>query len=318
MARSDKVVCIFGGTGFLGHYITQELARAGYRIKIATRHPESAYDLKVYGSVGQIAPYPCDYKDESIERAVKGSDIVINLIGILAEKKRGGFHKAHAHIPEVIAKACTANKVHKFLHVSALGIDDNKSKYAQTKREGEAKIKQAYPAVTIFRPSLIFGPGDAFFNRFAKLSTYLPALPLIGGGKTRFQPVYAGDIADAALKVVSEPSKNYESKTFALGGPDVVTFKQIYEILLNTINRERALVPVPWFMAKIQGAVLGMLPNPPLTVDQVKSLLTDNIVMGICKTFDDLGITPTAMKLILPRYLATFRRGGRFASIKTT
>lgn len=309
----DEIVTIFGGTGFLGHVITQELARAGYRIKIVTRHPETAYDLKLYGAVGQICPVYCDFKaDNAIEQAVQGSDYVVNLIGILFEKKKNAFKRTHTDIPEEIAKICTAQKIKKFIHISALGVEESKSKYAKTKLDGEQAVRVQYPAATILRPSVVFGAGDSFFNMFAKLATFFPALPLIGGGKTKFQPVYVGDIADAVVNLLNNKIDG-KGKVFELGGPDIVTFKEIYEILLKETNRKRFLVPLPVPIAKIQATFMGLLPKPPLTVDQVKSLETDNVVGDNALTFNDLKITPTAMSVILPQYLSTYRRGGPFS-----
>jgi len=316
--KSDKIVGIFGGTGFLGHNITQILAQEGYRVKIITRHPESAYDLKLFGAVGQIIPSFCDYKtEESIENAVNGCDFVVNLIGILFEKNKHGFKHAHVDIPEMIAKACRKKDVQRFVHVSALACDkgdaNTKSKYATSKFEGEQAISNAFEGVTILRPSVVFGPDDSFFNMFAKLSTFLPALPLIGGGKTKFQPVYVGDVAEAVKNVLTEPQNTAAGHIYELGGPDIVTFKEIYEILLKETNRTRALINIPWGIAKIQGAFMSVLPKPPLTLDQVKSLKTDNIIDGDEKTLRDLGIEPTAMDVVLPKYLSTFKRGGRFS-----
>ncbi len=314
----NKTICIFGGSGFLGKNITQELARAGYRIKIATRIPESAYELKTYGTVGQIVACQCNYNDpESIDKIIKGCDGVINLVGILFEKGKNNFKRAHVDIPSLIAQSCVDSDVQKFIHVSALGINSSISKYAKSKLEGEKAIKEIYPNATFLRPSVIFGAGDSFFNMFAKLATFLPALPLIGGGKTKFQPVYVGDIADATIKILARPDDEYEGRTYHLGGPDVVSFKEIYEILLKEINRDRKLVNVPWPIAKLQGAFIGLLPKPPLTLDQVRSLKKDNIVKEGARGFEDLQITPTAMETILPLYLACYKRGGRFCDKKT-
>ncbi|MEM8833597.1 MAG: complex I NDUFA9 subunit family protein [Pseudomonadota bacterium] len=319
MTQDDKIIGVFGGTGFLGHAIINDLARAGFRVKVMTRHPESCYELKPYGNVGQIVPYFCNYKEEgAIDKAIEGCDAVINLIGILFEKGKNSFEKAHVRIPEEIAKACKKHKVERLLHVSALGIDENKSKYAQTKLKGEEAIKEAFPSVTIFRPSVVFGPDDSFFNMFAQLSTLLPALPLIGGGKTKFQPVYVGDIAEAALKVMQDTSDGHAGKIYEMGGPDIVTFKEIYEILLKETDRKRALIPVPWPIATLKGKVMSILPKPPLTGDQVKSLRHDNILSGKYQEFSDLGMTPTPMDVILPQYLSTYRRGGRFADKKAS
>jgi NADH dehydrogenase len=314
----NKTICIFGGSGFLGKNIIQELARAGYRIKIATRIPESAYELKTYGTVGQIVACQCNYNDsKSIDKIISGCDGVINLVGILFEKGKNNFKRAHIDIPAVIAQSCKDHDVEKFIHVSALGINSSVSKYAKSKLEGEKVIKDIFPNVTFLRPSVIFGAGDSFFNMFAKLSAFLPALPLIGGGKTKFQPVYVGDVAEAAIKILMRSDDEYEARTYHLGGPDVVSFKEIYEILLKETNRERKLLNIPWPIARIQGTILGLLPKPPLTLDQVRSLKKDNIVKEGERGFDDLGISPTAMETILPLYLACYKRGGRFSNKKT-
>jgi len=318
MYQRNKTICIFGGSGFLGRFVTEALSDAGYRLKIATRYPESVYDLKPYGSVGQIAAVACDYKDdESLKRAIEGSDAVINLVGILFEKGKNSFQRVHTELPERIAKICAEQKIKKFVHVSALGIDESQSNYAKSKLAGEKAIHEQFPAATILRPSVVFGPGDGFFNMFAKLSTVLPALPLIGGGHTKFQPVYAGDIAQAILKIINEPSRKDEGQTYHLGGPEIVTFKEIYEILFAQTNRKRALIPLPFPLAKIQGAVMGVMPKPMITLDQVRSLQYDNIVKDGADGFEALGIQPKAMASILPDYLACYKKGGRFGHKKT-
>jgi NADH dehydrogenase len=318
MKQKDKIITIFGGAGFIGQHIVQELAREGYRLKIITRVPESAYELKTYGTVGQIVACTCNFNDDkAINDAVKGSFAVINLIGILFQKRKNSFKKAHIEIPEKISKACKKENVQKFIHVSALGIDKGQSKYAKSKREGEKLVRATFSKATILRPSVVFGAGDNFFNMFARLSTFLPALPLIGGGKTKFQPVFVGDIAEAVRNIVIEESSKYEGNIYQLGGPEVVTFKEIYERLLKEVNRQRALVSIPWTVARIQGTFLGLMPKPLLTADQVRSLKTDNIIEEPAKKLEDLGVIPTAMAAVLPRYLACYKRGGRFANKKT-
>ncbi|MEM6810857.1 MAG: complex I NDUFA9 subunit family protein [Pseudomonadota bacterium] len=319
MITDSKIVCVFGGTGFLGQAIVDDLAEAGFRVKIATRNPESAYELKVHGNVGQIASAYCDYRDEqSIDQAIEGCDFVINLIGILFEKGKNSFTHAHVDIPTQIAKSCTKHKVQKLIHVSALGIDENQSKYAKSKLKGEVAIKENFPDVTIFRPSIIFGPDDSFFNLFARLSSILPALPLIGGGQTKFQPIYVGDIAKATIATLLEPSDKFKGEVIEMGGPDIVSFKEIYEILLEQTKRKRLLLPLPFPIATLQGKVMGLLPQPPLTADQVTSLKFDNVISGQYKTIDDIGLNPTPMSVILPTYLKTYRKGGRFAEKNDT
>lgn len=315
--QKTKTACIFGGTGFLGRYITQELAKRGYRIKIATRMPESAYDVKLFGNVGQIVPYQCDYHNaDSINQAVSGCDVVINLVGILFEKGKNKFQRIHTELPEAIAKACAERSVDRFIHVSALGVDQSQSRYAASKKAGEERVLKAFPNATILRPSVVFGSGDSFFNMFARLSTLLPALPLIGGGHTKFQPVYVGDIADAIGLVADDMTGAYEGETYALGGLEILSFKEVYERIFTETGRSTALVPVPWFIAKIQGMVFGLLPKPLLTVDQVRSLKTDNVVPEGAKGFSDLGIEPTPIDSVLPDYLSCYKKGGRFADKK--
>jgi len=312
--NQNKTVCIFGGTGFLGKFITQSLCRAGYRVKIATRLPESVYDLKPYGAVGQVVGYRCDYNSqESITQAINGCDAVINLVGILFEKKKNSFHRIHAQLPEQIAQACAKEKITKFIHVSAMGIDQSQSKYAASKLEGEQRVRAAMPNSVILRPSVVFGPGDGFFNLFAKLSLFLPVLPLIGGGHTKFQPVYAGDIAQAITNIITNHSDQYDGKTYALGGSEIMTFKEIYQMIFDITKRPRPLVPLPFFIAKIQGAIFSMMPKPLLTMDQVVSLQSDNIIQDGDLTFTDLGITPMTVGSIVPDYLSCYKRGGRFA-----
>jgi NADH dehydrogenase len=317
MSHRDKIVTIFGGAGFIGSHIAQDLAREGFRLKIITRAPESAYELKTYGSVGQIVATSCDFSDEkSIQQTVKGSYAVINLIGILYEKRKNKFKKVHTEIPAAIAKACQKENVKKFIHISALGVDKGGSKYARSKREGEAAVKEAYKNVTILRPSVVFGPGDSFFNMFAKLAIFLPVLPLIGGGKTKFQPVYVGDIAEAIRNIVVDYGDEYQGRTYQLGGPEVVSFKEIYQRLFKVINREPALISLPWWLASLQGALMSLLPKPPLTADQVRSLKVDNVVAPEALTLTDLGVNPTPMSGVLPQYLACYKKGGRFGDKK--
>lgn len=322
MALSNKVATIFGGTGFIGQHIVWELARQDYTVKIATRTPEKAYFLRPAGVVGQIVPVKYDPNDpESIAGVVKGSDFVVNCVGLLAEKGKATFQKAHVDLPSHIARACAAEKrVSRFVHISALGVEKSQSKYAKTKLAGEKALMEHYPKATILRPSIVFGPEDGFFNMFATMACFLPALPLIGGGKTKFQPVFVGDVADAAIQAIEIPAvgeKNPRGKIFELGGPEILSFKELLERVFRHINRKRFLVPLPWSLAKLQAGVMSILPNPPLTPDQVVSLKTDNIVGDDARTLKELGITPTGMSLILPTYLNRYRPGGRGNIIQT-
>lgn len=315
MTLQKKTAVIFGATGFIGRQITRELAELGVRIKVATRIPERAYFLRPFGDVGQIVPIACDYSQESISDIIKGCDYVVNTIGILFEKKKNSFQKAHVEIPKRIATASKEQNVERFVHISALACERGTSKYAHTKLAGEQEILQIFPEATILRPSVVFGEDDSFFNMFAEMSSYLPFLPLIGGGKTKFEPVYVGDVADAAIYALQ--NNNAKGHIYELCGPDRVSFKEIYEILMEETKRKRALVPLPIPFAKFQAFFMQVLPKPPLTPDQVESLKTDNVKNDDALTLEDMNINPTAMKLILPEYLERYRPGGRFAYQKT-
>jgi uncharacterized protein YbjT (DUF2867 family) len=316
MTQNYKTACIFGGTGFIGRQIVRELAAKKYRIKVATRIPESAYFLKPCGDVGQITPYLCNYNDEkSIQDAISGCDVVVNTVGILTSNGKNTFPKIHTELPERIAQACKKEKVETFVHLSALGVDQSRSHYAVSKREGEEAVLKAFKNTTILRPSIVFGEDDDFFNRFASMAQISPILPLIGGGHTKFQPVFVGDIADAVMACIK--NKETQGQTYHLGGPDILTFKQLFEKMFEYTHAPRALVKIPFPIAKIKGLFLSLLPNPPLTADQVESLKTDNIVPENVKTFDDLKITPNSLDTILPTYLGLYKPGGRFADTKT-
>ncbi|MBI1302105.1 MAG: NAD-dependent epimerase/dehydratase family protein [Alphaproteobacteria bacterium] len=311
-----RVATVFGGTGFIGRQIVRELAKKDIIVKVASRIPESAYFLKPCGAVGQVVPLRCDYRDAaSIREAVKGSDYVVNCVGILHERgKKRTFQQAHIDVPAMIARACDSEKVVRFVHISALGCDTSNSKYAKSKLEGEKAVLTNFPSATILRPSVVFGPDDDFFNMFAELARFLPALPLIGGGKTKFQPIYVGDVADAAIKVLLKTGKSYAGKIYHLGGPDVVTFREIFELLFKYTGRRRSLVSLPFSVAKIEAFFLNMMPTPLLTPDQVESLKTDNIVAEGCLDIKMFEIKPKSLDLILPTYLERYRSGGRFGT----
>ncbi|MBL4803907.1 MAG: complex I NDUFA9 subunit family protein [Alphaproteobacteria bacterium] len=312
---NNKTACIFGGTGFIGRQIVRELAKRGVTIKVATRVPERAYFLRPAGVVGQVVPVRCDYNDaDSIKKAVKGCDYVVNCIGVLYEKGGQTFQHAHVDIPARIAGACAKNNVKSFVHISALGVNDSLAKYAKSKLDGEKAVKANFPDVTILRPSVVFGEDDDFFNRFAEMARFAPALPLIGGGVTQFQPVFVGDIADAAIKALQDPET--KGKTYCLGGPEKVSFKEIYQRLFEYTGRKRFLVTLSYPLAKIQARLLSLLPVPPLTPDQVELLKTDNTVSPDSEGFTELGIQPTGMDLVLPHYLETYRPGGRYTVFK--
>lgn len=310
-----KYACIFGGTGFIGRQITRELARLGYIIKVATRVPERAFFLKTCGNVGQVVPFACTYGDEeSIRQAVRGCDLVVNCVGILYEKGRNTFPAIHTELPRMIAKACRVEKVERFVHLSALGCEDASSKYGKSKYAGEQAVFENFSKATILRPSVVFGAEDEFFNMFARLSVILPFLPLIGGGYTKFQPVFVGDVADAV--VAANRILGTQGKVYELGGPDILSFGQIFDKLFHYTGRKKILLPLPWAIASLQGKLMGLMPKPLLTGDQVESLKSDNVVTGQYPTFKDLDIDPVALDAILPTYLSRYRPGGRFGDKK--
>ena len=311
---SDRVVTVFGGSGFIGRYVVQRLARTGVRVNVAVRHVERAKFLKTMGNVGQITPVACDITAAaSVARAVQGADAVVNLVGILYPSGHGhGFDAVHHQAAGAIAEAAKAAGARALVQISAIGADaESDSAYARSKAAGEAAVRAAFPEATILRPSIVFGPEDSFFNRFAAMARLSPALPLIGGGHTLFQPVYVGDVADAVLRALSDPGT--QGKTYELGGPKTYSFKALMELMLATIGRRRLLVPVPFGIAEIQGAVLQLLPVPPLTRDQVALLKRDNVVAEGALTLADLGIEPTTLEVILPAYMERFRRDGHYS-----
>lgn len=310
MSYRYRVATVFGGSGFIGRHLIQRLAKTGTIIRVATRHPSQAGFLKPMGSVGQIVPIATDITDDdSVALAVAGADIVINLIGILHESGRYNFETVHAEAPGRIARLSKAAGVERLLHLSALGADaDSASAYARSKAAGEKAVRTAFPAATILRPSVVFGPEDRFFNLFGWLAGLSPVLPLYGGGRTRFQPVYVGDVAAAIMAALEDPAA--AGKTYELGGPRVYTFKELLQLVAAEIHRKRLLVPVPWKLAEMHGSMLGMLPKPLLTRDQVELLKVDNVVAPNALTLKNLGVTPTAAEIIVPSYLARFRPGG--------
>lgn len=321
MTIKRKIVTIFGGSGFIGRHVVRYLAAEGYAVKVASRIPEAAHFLKTNGAVGQIVPVPCDYTDPaSLREAIAGADIVINCVGILYQTRRNGFRRIHAELPGMIAEAAARENVARFVHISALGAGRGRAQYAQTKKVGEDAVLAACPWATILRPSVVFGPEDNFFNMFARLSRFAPVMPLIGGGKTKFQPVYVGDVAHAVMAAVMLPpfgEADPRGKVYELGGPEIVDFREIYRMLFKFTNRRRRLVRVPFWLMKVKAFFLSLLPRPLLTPDQVESLKTDNVVSPDALTLAHLGIAPTGMGLILPSYLEAYRTGGRFADKKT-
>ena len=316
MAHRDptyRVATVFGGAGFIGRHLVRQLAQRDWRVRVASRNPKRALFLKPSGAVGQIAPiYANIHDDASVAAAVRDSDYVINLIGILYESGRETFQAVHADAAGRIAQAARDAGAQRFIQVSAIGASDqSEARYAQTKAAGEAAVLDAFPEASILRPSVIFGPEDNFFNQFGEMARMSPFLPLIGGGRTRFQPVYVGDVADAVMACLDDPAT--KGRVYELGGPQVYSFKEILQIVMRETRRRRLLLTLPWGMANLQARVFQMLPKPLLTVDQVTLLKTDNVASGDLPTLADLGIEPTTVEVIVPTYLWRFRPGGRFA-----
>ena len=313
--NSDTLITVFGGSGFLGRHVVRALAKRRYRIRAAVRRPELAGHLQPLGTVGQIHTVQANLRyPRSVEAAVRDASVVINLVGILFERGRQNFDSVQQYGAEQVALAASAFGA-RVIHVSAIGADENSpSAYAQSKAKGEQAVFAAAPNATVIRPSILFGPEDGFFNRFAAMARMMPALPLVGGGQTKFQPVFVGDVAEAIADLVEQKSGG--GKTYEFGGPEVRTFRELMEYVLATTERSRLLLPVPFWLAKLQGYFLQFLPNPPLTPDQVDMLKVDNVVSEASirdgLTLQGLGLTPTSYEAIVPSYLWRFRKTGQF------
>lgn len=315
---------VFGGSGFVGRYTVTALAKQGWRIRAAVRRPDLAGFLQTAGFVGQIAPVQANVRyPESVARALVGAKVAVNAVGILASGGKQTFKAVHVDGPRAIARAAKAAGVRHFVHVSAIGADANSSsRYARTKAEGEAAVLEEFPEAIIIRPSVIFGPEDQFFNRFAAMARIAPLLPLIGGGRTRFQPVFVADVAaaiTAAAGGAGKPGTIYEA-----GGPDVLSFKEILELTQEWTGRERGYLHLPFWLAKVQAALTWPLPNAmrPITLDQVRLLQHDNVVSAAAKeegrTLTALGVSaPIGVAAVVPTYLERFRARGQFASYRT-
>ncbi|MGO9174164.1 MAG: complex I NDUFA9 subunit family protein [Rhodomicrobium sp.] len=315
---SNTVVTVFGGSGFLGRYVVQALARAGCRIKVAVRRPDLALHLQPLGSVGQIALIQANVRDErSVQDAMRGADAAVNLVGILQQSGRQKFRAIHADAAERIAKAAEGHGLRALVHVSAIGADRiSPSMYARTKGEGEARVHAAFPEAVIVRPSLLFGPEDNFFNRFGWLSRFAPVMPLIGG-KTRMQPVYAGDVALAITAALS--GRAIEGAAYELGGPVTYTFRELLRKTCEWTEHPRPLFPIPFWIAKIPAFFMQILPGAPVTVDQIRLLERDNVVSAEAvrdqRTLAGLGIgEPRSVEAIVPSYLQRYRPRGEFST----
>jgi len=312
MQNNQKIIGIFGAGGFLGKHLMRQLTKLNYRVKVATRNPYLKGYLKPLGNPGQIELFKTNiFNPEDVKQILKNCDLAINLVGILYETRKQKFNQIHAQFPNILSKLCNELAVKKLIHVSALGVKEgHPSQYMQSKLQGEKNIQDTFKQSVILRPSVVFGPEDKFFNTFASIAQFSPALPLIGGGKVKFSPIYVGDVARAIVKVLK--INNSEPKIYELGGPKNYSFKELMEILLIEIKKKRFLIPIPFGMAKFQSYFLQMMSNPLLTPDQVEMLKYNNIVSGDYPTLKDLGITGTTIQSILPKYIYRFRTGGQF------
>ncbi len=314
--QAGRRVTVFGGSGFVGRYVVKRLAQRGCVVRVCVRDTVAASFLKPMGNVGQIVPMRVSLAsdDAALRVAVEGADAVVNLVGILAEGGAQTFQALQAEGPGRLAKAAAEAGVAKFVQVSALGADANsKAAYARSKAAGEAGVRAAFPNATIFRPSIVIGPEDGFFNRFAQMANWMPGLPLIGGGQTRFQPVYVGDLADGIVAALDAPDA--AGKTYEAVGPRAYTFEALMVYLLDQIGKHRGLIPLPWKLAEIQGSILEKLPIKLLTRDQVEMLKTDNVGTG-APGLEALGVKVHAMEAVAPTWLAAYRKGGRFGAAK--
>jgi NADH dehydrogenase len=314
----ETLVTVFGGSGFLGRHVVRALAKLGYRVRVAVRRPELAGFLQPLGSVGQIHAMQANVRHPaSVEAAAREADVVINLVGILFERGRQTFDAVQSTGAETVALAA-ASVGARMIQVSAIGADESApSRYARSKALGEKLVLSAAPSAVILRPSVLFGPEDDFFNKFAAIARFSPALPLVGGGHTRFQPIFAGDVASAIVAAIEGHAKDGE--IYEVGGPEVYSFKELMQFMLTTIGRQRLLIPIPFALAKFQAGLLQLMPKPLLTPDQVELLRGDAVVSDEAKregrTLEALGIEPLAMAAVVPSYLWRFRKTGQFKGV---
>ncbi len=325
---ADDLIVVFGGSGFIGRHVIKALARRGFRVRAPMRRPHLGQELRVLGDVGQIHLMQANARfPESIARAMEDATGVVNLLGVLHEQGKQTFQAIHVDATVAIAEAAKASGVTRFVQVSAIGADPaSKSAYGRTKGEAEAALRQRIPTATILRPSIVFGAEDSFFNRFAEMAKFAPALPLIGGGKSKFQPVHVQDVADAVVAALTRPEA--AGRTYELGGPRTYTFRELLDFILLTIDRKRPYAPLPFFLAEAMGGAMASTLNaipvmaPPLTGDQVRMLKQDNVV-GISGekgvgTIADLGVAPLeSIESIVPTYLWRFRPYGQFQTRQT-
>ena len=313
---TTKLVTVFGGSGFVGRYLVRALAKRGWRVRVAVRRPDLVGHLQPMGTVGQIHPVQANVRHRpSVEAAVASADVVVNLVGILAEGGRQTFQTVQEEGAQAVAHAARAAGVGRFVQMSAIGADHNSaSAYARTKAAGELAAREAYPDAIVVRPSIVFGKEDQFFNRFASMARFSPVLPVVGPD-TRFQPVYSGDVGDFTAAAVDGTVP--AGATYELGGPDTMSFRELMVLMLAYTRQRRRIIAIPFGTAKLQAKALSFLPNAPLTEDQVELLRSDNVVSDKAiaegRTFAAAGMVPHSLDSILPTYLWTYRRGGQFA-----
>lgn len=312
----SKLVTVFGGSGFVGRYLVRSLARRGWRVRVAVRRPDLVGHLQPMGMVGQIHAVQANVRhEESVRAAVAHADAVVNLVGILAEGGKQTFESVQEKGAALVARAASEAGITRFVQMSAIGADpDSASAYGRTKAAGEAAAREAIPGAVVVRPSIVFGAEDQFFNRFATMAKISPVLPLVGAD-TRFQPVYVGDVGD--FVAAATDGEVEEARIYELGGPDVKTFRELMQMMLKITRQKRMLVSLPFGLARTQAKILSILPNPPLTPDQVELLKSDNVVSEAAeregRTLAAAGIEPRGLDSILPTYLWTYRKGGQFA-----
>jgi len=304
-----SVATVFGGSGFIGRYVVKRLAHRGYVVRAAVRDTEAALFLKPMGAVGQIVPLYADVRNEAtVRRAVEGAELVVNLVGILAESRAGDFQAMHTDGAGRIASHSAAAGVSRLAHLSAIGADTaSPSRYGATKGAGEVAVQAGFPGATILRPSIVFGPEDGFFNRFAAMGRLLPFMPVISGA-TQMQPVYVGDVADAVMAALARADA--VGATYELGGPRVWTFREILAYILKVTHRNKRLIEIPMGLARLQARVMELVPGKPLTRDQLLMLARDNVVSPGMPGLAELGLVPTPVELVAPNYLRRFQPGG--------
>jgi NADH dehydrogenase len=320
----DRLVTIYGGSGFIGRYIARRMAKEGWRVRVAVRRPNEALFVRPYGTVGQVEPVFCNIRDDaSVAAVMTGAHAVVNCVGILAESGKNRFGAVQAEGAGRVARIAAQQGVERLVQISAIGADPaSSSEYSRTKAAGEAAVLAAFPAAVILRPSIVFGQEDQFFNRFAAMSRLGPILPVVGA-ETKFQPVYVDNVAEAAAKAVTGQAA---PGIYELGGPDVHTFRELMHKMLQVIQRRRAVVNIPFFLARIiafgldavQTLSLGLISNGMLTRDQVRNLARDNVVAEGAHGLETLGIPPTPMDAVVPEYLWRYRPSGQFAAIKAS